>query len=191
MNEKRLWLIMLLLVIACSLSGQNNLSFKEALNIAQRNNLRYQAEKLKIEVAKADIKTATIRPNPSFNISWQQIPTLRYAAENSSLFASDNRQLNYQVSQMIPIANQRKYKIRQANENYRLNELMLNDFQRNLFGEVAQKWLDVWFAEIKLKIIDKAKVNSDSLLNINNIRLKNQVITSTEYRGRTIWTDVS
>lgn len=181
MNEKRLWLSMLLMVFTYSLSGQNNLSFKEALIIAQRNNLRYQAEKLNIEASKADIKTATIRPNPSFNIAWQQIPNLRYAAENSSLFAPDNRQLTYQVSQVIPIANQRKYKIQQANENYRLNELMLNDFQRNLYGEVAQKWLDVWFAEIKLKIIDKAKVNSDSLLHINENRLKNQVITSTEY----------
>lgn len=181
MNKKRLWLSMLTMVFTSSLLAQNNLSCKEALNIAQKNNLRFQAEKLTIDISKADIKTAAIRPNPSFNIAWQQIPTLRYATENSSLLASDNRQLTYQVSQVIPVANQRKYKIQQAIEKSRLTELELNEFLRNLYGEVVQKWLNVWFAEIKLKIIDKAKANSDSLLHINEIRLKNQVITSTEY----------
>lgn len=181
MNTKRLWLSVVLGMFAFSLNGQNNLTFKNALNIAQKNNIRYKAEKLNSEIAKAEIKTARIRPNPTFNISWQQIPIIRYGAENSSLFASDNRQLAYQVSQSIPVANQRKYKIQQAEGNSMLNELMLSEFQRNLYGEVAQKWLDVWFAKINMKILDKAKQNTDSLLDINTIRLKNQVITSTEF----------
>lgn len=181
MKKNRLWLIIILLICINSAFGQNNLSFKEALNIAQKNNIRYKAEKLNLDAYKADIKTASIRPNPAINISWQQIPLIRYAAENSSLFSADNRQLAYQISQTIPVANQRKYNIQQAEGNYQLSALMLNEFQRNLFSDVAHKWLDVWFTEIQLEIINKAKANSDSLLIINENRLKNQVITSTEF----------
>lgn len=181
MNKNRYWLSMSFVMFASTLLGQNTLSIKEALNIAQKNNLRYHAEKSNIEATEAELKTASVRPNPTFNVSWQQIPMMRYAAANSSLFGADNRQLAYQVSQVIPVAHQRKYKIEQAQGNCQIGQLMLDEFQRTLLGEVSMKWLDVWFAEIQLKIIDKAKANSDSLLKINEIRLKNQVITSTEF----------
>ncbi|PGH37591.1 MAG: transporter, partial [Candidatus Nephrothrix sp. EaCA] len=52
--------------------------------------------------------------------------------------------------------------------------------ERNLFLEVANKWIDVWAAYQELEILKQAKKNIDTLAIINSLRLKNQVIQQTD-----------
>ncbi len=160
---------------------QTKLSLKDALGLARNNNPFYKAEKQNIDIAKSDITTARLQINPTVDISVQQVTDVKYFPENTGFFSSDNRQVSYQISKPFQVNGQRKYKVQQAQANLALAETNLSDYERTLLGNVALQWLDVWYAARKLEIINRAKINSDTLLKINNIRLKNQVITSTDY----------
>lgn len=181
MNFKSISTWILYLLICNIASSQTKLSLKEALNIARTNNPFYKAEKQNVDLANSDITTAGLKINPTFGISLEQVTASRYFYENTGLLSSYNQQVFYQVSKSFQVHGQRNYKIQQAQANFSIAKTNLADYKRYLLGNVAQQWLDVWFAERKLEVIERAKINSDSLLKISNIRLKNQVITSTDY----------
>ena len=61
-----------------------------------------------------------------------------------------------------------------------------NEIERNLFQDVGLKWVDVWAAQKQLEIVKKASGNLDSLVIINKVRLKNQVITETDLNRTTL-----
>jgi cobalt-zinc-cadmium efflux system outer membrane protein len=52
--------------------------------------------------------------------------------------------------------------------------------ERTIFSGVAAKWLDVWTAQKQLEIVDKATSNIKSLVETNQLRFKNQMITQTD-----------
>ncbi|MDP4184258.1 MAG: TolC family protein [Bacteroidota bacterium] len=169
------------LLFNISLNAQVTVSLKDAINLARKNNPFYKTEKLNIDIAQAAITTASTHSNPTFNFSVQQIPSPKNYAPGTGFFSSENQQVTYQVGKSIPINGQRRYKIEEAKSDLSLTQTNLSDYERNLLNDVSQKWLDVWYATQKLNIIKRAKVNSDTLLATNKIRLKNQVITTTEF----------
>lgn len=63
---------------------------------------------------------------------------------------------------------------------FRLPKKNYSETKRNLFSEVAARWLEVWTAQKQLDIIEIAKSNIDSLVLTNQLRYKNQVITQTD-----------
>ena len=127
------------------------------------------------------VTTAGLHTNPSLSISSILVPSSKYYALGSGLFSPENRQMNYQVSKVFQVGGQLKYKIQSAKSDLILAGSNLGAYEWNLLSDVASKWLDVWYAEEKLKLINQAKINSDTLLRVNQIRLRNQVITTTEF----------
>ena len=169
--------------------SQTQLTLKDAFLLARKNNPFYNAEKMNSEIAKSDITTAKLQYNPSFNISYIQVPNSKYYPENTGFLNPANRQISYQVSKSFQVHGQRKNKILQAENDYHLSQVNLTEYERNLFGDISDKWLDVWYATQKLLILKQAKANSDTLLKINQIRLKDQVITTTEFIRTQILSD--
>jgi cobalt-zinc-cadmium efflux system outer membrane protein len=170
-----------------SLSAQNSYTLKQALQTARLNNLALKGEKLNISIAQTDIIGAKIRINPK--IGNQTIQIL-----NPSLFPVDtkwsngqNRQVFWQLTKPFQVAGQRQYKIEVANNNVSFEEKNYSETERNLFLEVADKWIEVWAAQKQLDFVHKARTNVDSLVSINQIRLKNQVITPT---GKSIFNSI-
>ena len=175
---------LLLIVIAFASVGvkaQTTLSLQDALSLAVKNNPFYKAEKYNLEIAKTAVTTAGLHTNPSLSISSILVPSSKYYAPGSGLFSPENRQMNYQVSKVFQVGGQLKYKIQSAKSDLILAGSNLGAYEWNLLSDVASKWLDVWYAEEKLKLINQAKINSDTLLRVNQIRLRNQVITTTEF----------
>jgi cobalt-zinc-cadmium efflux system outer membrane protein len=78
------------------------------------------------------------------------------------------------------LPNQRKYRIDVANQGYNLINKNFLELERNVFFDVASKWLDVWIAQNQIRVIEIAKNNADTLAKINALRLKNQVISETD-----------
>jgi outer membrane protein, heavy metal efflux system len=181
MKVKFLFIEILFILLNTCLYSQVTVSLKNAIMLARKNNSFYNAEKLNTDIAKTGITTAAIRSNPSVSVSMQQIPYSKYFTGNTSFFDPENRQVTYQMSKTIQINGQRNYKIKQAEAELSLSQASLADYERNLLSDVTQQWLNVWYASEKLNIIKRARLNAYSLLKINQIRLKDQVITSTEY----------
>ncbi len=170
--------------ICCTNSGiypQTVVSLKSVVELALKNNPYYNTEKLNDEVAKTDITTAELKLNPSASISFEQVPFRRFFADNTSFPNPQNREAMLEIGKTFQVKGQRKLKIEKAEKSYIVSQSALKEYERNLILETAEKWLDVWYSINKMNIVRAAKRNSDSLLKINQVRLKNQVITNTEF----------
>jgi len=183
-----LFVIIFYWISSCSYT-QTQLTLKDAFLLARKNNPFYRTEKMNSDIAKTDITTAKLQYNPTFNISYIQVPSAKYFPENTAFLSPANRQISYQVSKTFQVHGQRKNKILQAENDYTLSQVNLDEYERNLFGDVSDQWLNVWYATQKLIILMHAKANSDTLLKINQIRLKDQVITTTEFLRTQIVSD--
>ncbi len=166
------------------------ITLKESLELARKNNPFYIAEQYNLAIAKGDVTTAKLLPNPIFN---NQIIAMQNGFDKfnpidpfsknpgGSAWLARNRQDWLQITMKIPVAGQRKYSIELAVKKLQLSQQNLAEFERNLLYIVANKWIDVWFTSEKLNIIKRSKQYSDELLKINEIRLRNQVITQAEF----------
>ena len=161
-------------------SAQTKYSLQQALQAAKTNNPILKREQFNVNVAETDIVTASLRPNPVLNNQSLQLIKASKFPENSNWSNHLNRQVWWQVTKPFQMPELRKNKIDYANQNVILNQKAFTETERNLFQDVASKWLDVWSARKQLDILNIAKSNIDTLVNINKVRLKNQVITTTD-----------
>jgi len=185
-----LLLFFLLQIKILANESARGLTLKESLSMAKKNNPFYLAEQYNIAIAKGDVTTAKLLPNPILNNQmiakqngFNEFNILNPLQKNSggSAWNAGNRQDWLQLTMKIPVAGQRQYSIELAVKNLQLSEKNLAEYERNLLYLVANKWIDVWFIKERLNIIMRSKEYSDELLKINEIRLRNQVITQAEF----------
>lgn len=172
------FLLIIVLIYCSTIYGKSVLSFQDCLKITKENNLNLKAELQKIRIAKADVLTARILPNPELNS--QELFRAK-PKSGDSFYSGSNRQDWLQITQKIPVAGQRTNAIYLAERNLQLSQENLLEFERNLLFITANKWLDVWISSKVLDSIQRAKGDIHKLLQLNQVRLKNQVITQTEY----------
>lgn len=171
MNRKIIF--WLLFFSICPLFAENFITLRDALEMSKKSNPFFLAEKLNIEIAKTNITTASLFPNPAIN-------NQELIRQNKDYYMAANRQDWFQLTQRIPVAGQRSYAIELAKQNSIIAQFDLQEYERTLMYLVGLKWLDVWYSLEKVKILKKALHYSNELLKTNYIRLKNQVITQTE-----------
>lgn len=176
-----------LIIILCGLCllsnlcwGQQNFTLQKALYTAKQSNIQLKSERLNIEQARADVVTAQLKLNPTLNNQSLQLMSASHLAANSDWYQNANRQVWWQFTKQFQVAGQRENKIDLAKKNVQLAEKNLIEYERNLYFDVANKWLEIWALRKQGKIIQEAKSNIDSLVLINKLRLKNQVITETD-----------
>lgn len=169
-----------LAVFALPVAGQNNLSLQKTLQIARENNRELKSELLNMGMAQSDIITAGLRPNLTLNNQTLQLVQPNHFLNNTPWYNGANRQVWWQLTKVFQPPTQRKIKLDFAKQSLKVTEKSYNETQRNVYLEVAGKWLEMWTAQKRLDIILIAKNNVDSLVNINKVRLKNQVITETD-----------
>lgn len=169
------------IVSSVGISAQETYSLQDALRTARENNPHLQSERMNIDIAETEVISAKLRPNLTFSNETVFIAnSSEFEGQNTKWNNSQNREEMWQLSKPIQIAGQRKNKIAHANKSLELEEQNYFETERNLFADVASKWLDVWTSNKQLEIIATAKTNVDSLLLINQARYRNQVITQTD-----------
>ena len=93
----------------------------------------------------------------------------------------------WQLTKELQLGGQRKNRIDYANQNVRLSEKEFAEFQRNLYTDVAFKWVEAWNTRKQIELLKTAINNIDTLVTINSYRFKKQIITETElYRTQLI-----
>ena len=172
------------LSIFCLLSqiclAQQEFSLQKALATAKQSNLLLKSERRNIDQAKADVITAQLKLNPTLNNQSLQLMSATHMPANSFWYQNANRQVWWQFTKQFQVAGQRENKIEFAKKNVNISEKNLIEYERNLYLNVANKWLEIWTLRKQSKIVMEAKSNIDSLVLINKLRLKNQVITETD-----------
>lgn len=161
--------------------AQVTFTLQQALVTARENNPILRTELFNVSIAQADIVSAKLRPNLILNNQTLQNGQPSHLPGGNVDFSSgQSRQVWWQLTKPFQIAGQRSYQIDFANENVSLAQKNYLETERTIFSGVAAKWLEVWAAQKQLEIIEKAKNNIQSLVETNQLRYKNQMITQTD-----------
>lgn len=179
--QKLFWLIGFLYFLQSATVQAQILSLKETLQLAKTGNPNLKTEIYQIGVAQADSTSAALRPNPTFHNETIQLTQSKNFATHTTWSDPLNRQSLFTLTKPFQIAGQRRKKIELANEQIDLANKNYRETERLVFAEVASKWMEVYSAHKQLDILKIAKSNVDSLSDINKVRLKNQVITQTDF----------
>ncbi|REA63219.1 TolC family protein [Dyadobacter luteus] len=175
--------LIIIILLTCSFYpavSQPGLTLQQALQTARENNPFLKSQALNVAMSQADIVTAGLRPNPVLNNqSLAQVRPSHYEP-GTHLMSGKNQQIWWQLTKTFQTTAQRSNKIEFANKNAELSQKMLQETERNLLQDVALKWLDVWTLRKQLDLLQLAQNNTDSLITINKVRLKNEVIAQTD-----------
>ncbi|WP_338869642.1 TolC family protein [Spirosoma sp. SC4-14] len=166
--------------LSLSASGQSTLTLRQALQQVRTNSPALRVERMNINVAQADQTTANLRPNPVLNNQtlFQLTPTP--GAEAVGPFSRQRRQFWLQATKEFDIYNKRSYRNRFAEANTNLATQSVTETERNLLFDAANRFLDAWYARVQLTLLQRAKANVDTLVQLNQVRLKNLVISTTD-----------
>lgn len=170
----------MLIVLTLNAAAQEKYSLQQALQKARTNNPILKTERFEIGIAETDIISAKLSPNPTFHNESLQLMQSEHFFPETEWSNSHNREMLWEISKPFRIAGQRKHEISVARKHVSAAEKSYSETERNLFLDVATKWLEVWTAQKQLDIIQIAKANIDTLLNTNQIRYDNEVITQTD-----------
>lgn len=178
--------IRLVLLTACfSLAisacvAQAQFSMKQSVQAAKAGNPVLKAARYNINLAETDVISARLRPNPVLNNQTLQLVNSKYYPTGTEFYQPVNRQVWWQLTRQFRLPEQRKSGIELSNQSVLMEQKNYADLERSLAFEVSNQWLDAWIQGAKLNLYKEAQGNIDSLVKINELRLKNQVITGTD-----------
>lgn len=176
------------LLCSCSVitaSAQTTLTLRQTLQQVRENSPALRVERLNINAAQADQVTANLRPNPLLNnqtlFQLQQTPgVVTPSGEGVGVLNRQRRQFWLQATKEFDIHNKRAYRNRFAEANTNLAVRSVAETERGLLFDAANRYLDAWYARIQLALLQRAKANVDTLVQLNRVRLKDLVISSTD-----------
>ena len=172
-----------IIAIGWSASAQSPLTLRQVLQQVRTNSPALRVERLNVTVAQADQITANLRPNPVLNnqtlFQLSQAPGLP-ADQSPGVLGRQRRQFWLQATKEFDIYNKRQYRNRFAEASTKLAVRSVAETERGLLFDAANRYLDAWYARIQLGLLQRAKNNADTLVQVNRVRLRNLAITSTD-----------
>ncbi len=174
--------LLLICVLPVPAFAQRILTLQQTLQQVRENSPALRVERFNINAAQADQTTANLRPNPVLNNQtlFQLSNTPVPGIENVGLLNRQRRQFWLQATKEFDIYGKRTYRNRFAEANTNLAVRSVAETERNLLFDAANRFLDAWYARIQLALLQRAKANVDTLVQLNKVRLKNLAITSTD-----------
>lgn len=161
-------------------TAQTSYSLSAALDTARTSSPVLKARYMNIDAAQADVITAKLRPNPTLNNQTMQLVSSDHFAAGTRWSSNQNRQVWYQVTKPIQWPNQRKYKIETADKDVRVANNTYQEDIRNLSLNVGSSWINCWVLKKRLALLNDSRTNLDTLVKINELRYKDQVISQTD-----------
>ena len=167
-------------LVSLSNQAQTTFTLRQTLQQVRENSPALRVERFNVEAAQADQITSNLRPNPVLNNQtlFQLTPTP--GAEAIGMLSRQRRQFWLQATKEFDIHNKRAYRNRFAEANTNLAIRSVAETERNLLFDAANRFLDAWYARIQLALLQRAKANVDTLVQLNKVRLKDLVITTTD-----------
>lgn len=181
MNQKIVIAVAILLLTGgVRALAQTVYTLSSAIDTARQSSPVLKAQYMNIGMAKADEITAKLRPNPNLNNQTLQLTDAGHFPPNTKWSDNVNRQVWWQLTKPIQWPAQRKYKIASATQNIAVANNTYQENVRNLSFSVGNSWVNTWVLKKKLSLLQESKANLDTLVKINELRYKNQVITQTD-----------
>ncbi len=160
--------------------GQRSLSISDAVRIARENNTVLKTERFNIEIARSEMITAALRPNPTLNNQSLQLIQSSFFPKDTKWSSAHNRQVWWQLTRPFQWTAIRSGKMNVAGHSLAVAENSYFDVERNISFDVASKFLETWRLKQVLSTLEQAQKNFDSLVVIQQARFRAQAISSTE-----------
>ena len=173
-------ILFILSYLICFSSFSQKLSLKDALKLGLNQNLELKSLAFNVESHEADTITARLRQNPIFNTQDLFLLNSNYFPNGTSMFGPKNRQTWFQVTKPFVLPQHRNNKIALAHQNLVQEQKNYKESERAILMNIANIWITVWYSQKQLSILLEAKQNLDSLVSINKLRFKNQVISQSD-----------
>lgn len=149
------------------------INYPDFLNLVNRNNLGYVAEKFNVNIAEANIEASKVFPDPELAIG---------ASDNGQRRMQMGYGFSTELSWTLELGGKRKARIDVAKSTSELTKALLEDYFRNLRAEATLDYL----TGLKQKEIFRVQLNSYTILkNIaiaDSIRFKLGSITEIDAR---------
>jgi cobalt-zinc-cadmium efflux system outer membrane protein len=120
-----------------------------------------------IELAKADLITARLRPNPIFNNQSLQLTDNYYYYPRTTWNNNRNRQIWWQLTKPFLWPGVRNNRIGLAQTRIRIKEDLFETEQIDLLTTTASKWLETWLAVQEESGWIDMRQTIDSILSVN------------------------
>ncbi|MFH6959332.1 TolC family protein [Flavobacterium aquidurense] len=180
-NIKNKGVILLMLLTLSAVSNAQidstfthvKINYPDFLNLVNRNNLGYVAEKFNVNIAEANIEASKVFPDPELAIG---------ASDNGQRRMQMGYGFSTELSWTLELGGKRKARIDVAKSTSELTKALLEDYFRNLRAEATLDYL----TGLKQKEIFRVQLNSYTILkNIaiaDSIRFKLGSITEIDAR---------
>lgn len=163
-----------------SLAAQQIYTLRQTLQQTKAANQFLQVQALNTDLARADAITAGLRANPTLNNQTMLQVSPNHLPTDVGYLSRQNRQFWLQLTKEFDIYHKRDFRLRFSESMTKLTEKSVAETTRNVLYEAATRWVETWYAQINLDLLQKTQVNLDSLVLLNRIRLRNEIMTTTD-----------
>ena len=170
--------ILSIVFAAAAIASGQTVNLEQAIQEALAKNLNLAAEKLNVGVAEAREITARLRPNPVLTVSGQSLNLL--GADYSPNTPLGPNQLNIHTDFPIERGHKREERIAVAKQEKSLVELGVREVMRQVIASVQSAFVDVQQAKESLKLAQENLKSLDSVVAINEARLKSGDLAQVE-----------
>ncbi len=170
--------ILSIVFAAAAIASGQTVNLDQAIQEALAKNLTLAAEKLNVGVAEAREITARLKPNPVLTVSGQSLNLL--GADYSPNTPLGPNQLNIHTDFPIERGHKREERIAVAKQEKSLVELGVREVMRQVIASVQSAFVDVQQAKESLKLAQENLKSLDSVVAINEARLKSGDLAQVE-----------
>jgi cobalt-zinc-cadmium efflux system outer membrane protein len=175
MKDIKLTMILLLCALSLTVRAQEKrvLTFEEYLNNVRNSNVGYLAEKYSLDIAEANAKAAEVFPDPELSVSY---------ANNQNWNLQMGYGLDAELSYTLELGGKRKARMRVAQSEKEMTDVLLEDYFRNLRADATLAYLAA-LKQKKLYDIQKASyLQMLSLARADSLRLRAGAIMEVDAR---------
>lgn len=174
------WAALALCALFKSTSAQLPEALRRSVVAAKIHYPALQPIKYWVDAARAEKITAALRPNPAFNL--QELLTLRRRDQNPDFgyFSGAQRQDWLQFTKELNVFGQRKRRIDVAERQISAAQVEIELAENEAMFVAGMLWLEALDLHWQSRLLERALQNMDSVVQINEVRLRNLVVTAIE-----------
>jgi cobalt-zinc-cadmium efflux system outer membrane protein len=155
--------------LACAQAAPKRMSLTEAIEQARRQSPLLAAAKQRVAMAEAEKLEASLRPNPSFNVSGENFPL--DPPEGGFQF---KRTIDWfaTFTHTVEIGNKRALRTAVAERNLASAQIEIAALERQLVYEVKAAYQKVAFERLRMALLQENLTNLEQLVQLTAARVK-------------------
>jgi len=172
------WAIRLFVcVLSCNAVSQTvqTLDLRMALHRAAEHHPLLRSASYAIPMAKADSLGASLMPNPALSVQYAQLPS---QLPKPGGLSPNFGQWQISLMQTVDLVGVRQRRIDVAKQSQHAASELYNTTLQQVLADAAARWIELWSAERRRAVLERAVASADSLVSINRIRLRSQAIAA-------------